>query len=365
MDSSETHYLTYDPEEIYKEIQYAYMDSGGDVLYPGDEKEMLLRAVESIIVQAFAGVDNALRMTRLRYAMGDYLDLLGEDRFCTRNEARPANAVIEIQFLGTGNPGTIAAGTLLTADGEQMYTLVEEVAYTGYQKTVRVDIVAQKAGSAGNGLLSGTQMQFLIPQEAVGNVKCVEDASGGQAREDDESYRERIRTYGLVNITTGPKARYESVAKSVTSEIIDAEAINLSAGTVGIVLLLASESGSEAIIKNVKKALNTESERPLTDNVSVYLATGIAYSLNVRYKAETGSETAKALADVVADYQKWQDNTIGRAFNPDRLMAALYQAGATRVIWGAGSAFDGGNIAYTEIGNDEHCSGTITLEAIT
>ena len=36
-------------------------DAGGDVLYPGDEKEMLMRGVQSIIMQAFAGIDNALK----------------------------------------------------------------------------------------------------------------------------------------------------------------------------------------------------------------------------------------------------------------------------------------------------------------
>lgn len=365
MDSSETHYLTYDPDEIYKEMLYAYIENGGDVLYPGDEKEILLRSVQSVIVQSFAGIDNALRMARLRYAVGDYLNLIGEDRFCNRNEARSASATVEIKFMDTGKTGSIAAGTLLTADGEHMYALKEDVTQTGYQQTIRTEVEAQSAGSAGNGLLSGTQMQFLIPQSAVESVFCVEDASGGQDREDDDSYRERIRTFGLANITTGPKARYEADAKSVTSEIIDASAVNLGAGKVGIVLLLASESGADAIIKNVGKALSADSSRPLTDNVIVYQATEIPYTLNVLYRAESGSEIASAIANVVADYQKWQDNTIGRAFNPDRLMAAIYQAGATRVIWGDGSKFNGGDVAYAEIDPDAHCKGTISLGVIT
>lgn len=78
MDSSEIHYVTYDPEEIYKEMLYTYIESGGDVLYPGDEKEMLLRAVQSVLTQALAGVDHALRMATLRYATGEYLDLYGQ-----------------------------------------------------------------------------------------------------------------------------------------------------------------------------------------------------------------------------------------------------------------------------------------------
>lgn len=361
---TEIHYLTYDSEEIFKEMQYAYIDSGGDVLYPGDEKEILLRAVQSIMVQAFAGVDNALRMATLRYAAGEYLDLYGQNRGCTRIEAQAAQAAVEIKFRATGKTGIIEAGTPLTADGEHLYRLNEDVAQTGYQQTIRATVTANDTGSLGNGLLAGTQMQFLIPQTAVESVFCVQDAEGGQEREDDETYRERIRLYGLVNVTTGPKVQYEAAAKNVTSEILDARAVNLGAGKVGIALLLASDTGAAAIIHNVEEALNAKEARPMTDNVSVYRAAEIPYTLNVMYKAESGSGIASAIASVVADYQKWQDGTIGRAFNPDRLMAAMYQAGASRVIWGEGSAFNGGDVTYTEIDDNAHCKGTITLGVI-
>ncbi len=55
---------------------------------------------------------------------------------------------------------------------------------------------------------------------------------------------------------------------------------------------------------------------------------------------------------------------IGRAFNPDRLLAVIYQAGATRVTWGDGSNFNGGAVTYTEIGANQRCKGTITLTAL-
>lgn len=364
MDSSETHYLTYDPENIYREMQRAYIESGGDVLYPGDEKEILLRAVQSLMVQAFAGVDNALRMATLRYAQGDYLDLYGQNRGCIRIDAKNARATVEIKFRATGTARTIEAGTLVTADGERLYSLEDDVAQTGYQQTIRAKIVAKDSGSAGNGLLSGTQMQFLIQSNAVESVFCVEDAQGGQEREDDETYRERIRTFGLMNITTGPQVQYEAAAKNVTSEILDARAVNMGAGKVGIALLLASDVGSEAIIHNVEQSLSANDARPMTDDVHVFLASEIPYTLNVMYKAELGSGIASTIAKVVADYQKWQDGTIGRAFNPDRLTASMYQAGAIRVLFGDGSEFNGGDVTYTEINEVAHCKGTISIGVI-
>ena len=46
-------------------------------------------------------------------------------------------------------------------------------------------------------------------------------------------------------------------------------------------------------------------------------------------------------------------------------MAELYQAGAIRVMWGEGSAFNGdGEVTYTEIQANERCRGTITLAAL-
>ena len=52
VDNTEIHYLAYDPEEIWTEMAMTYIDAGGDVLYPGDEKEMLLRGVQAMITQS-------------------------------------------------------------------------------------------------------------------------------------------------------------------------------------------------------------------------------------------------------------------------------------------------------------------------
>ena len=94
MDNTELHYLAYDPEAIWEQMMINYVEAGGDTVYPGDEKYMLLRGVLADIVQVFAGVDNALRMQTLRYAIGEYLDVLGELRGCERIKATAATATV-------------------------------------------------------------------------------------------------------------------------------------------------------------------------------------------------------------------------------------------------------------------------------
>lgn len=364
MEDNELHYLTYEESEIWNDMVMAYIQAGGDVLYPGDEKEMLLRGVEQIIMQCFAGIDNALRMDTLRYAVRDYLDIYGEKRNCYRIQAAAAKATVTIVTNATGEAVNLPAGTAMTQNGSLFWTLDEDVWLTGSQETLTAAITASTPGIAGNGLQAGMEMGMVISNPAINSVVAATDASGGQDEEDDETYRERIRTYGLAAVTTGPEDQYEQAVKDVSSQILDAAAVNGGAGRVNIFLLPASGEGTAALIEAVEKALSAEDTRPLNDQVTVALATAKSYTLNVNYAVYTGQNVSAAITQAVNEYKAWQEQTIGRAFNPDKLKAALYQAGCNRVEFGEGSTFDGGAAEYTEIDEDEYCSGTITLAVI-
>ena len=366
MDNTEIHYLTYDPDTMLAEMIDAYRAAGGGPLWPGDEKEMLLQGVLSVMVQAFAGIDNALRMATLRYAVGEYLDIYGEKRNCVRISATQATATIRVTTIATGVAGTIPAGTAVTQDGETLYLTDEDIAISGSAQSLLATVTAEAAGSKGNGLLAGAQMQFLINYPGVTQVVCEVSASGGLDEEEDDNYRERIRLYGLAAVTTGPAEQYESAAKAVSSLILDAHAKNLTGGNVGIYLLLSDESTSTTVINAVTAALSPNDVRPLTDTLAVALATKKYYTLNVQYSGDGEYVNLDAnVAEAVEEYQKWQDQKIGRAFNPDRLKALMYQAGCTRVIFASGSTFDGGTAEYTEITDTQVCSGTISTEVIT
>lgn len=365
MDSTELHYLSYDPQAILEEMLTAYLMAGGETIYPGDEKEILLQAVLQIMVQAFAGIDNALRMDTLRYAVRDYLDLYGEKRGCERIPAAAAKATVKITLDATGVPGVIPADTALTANGELLYKTTVDLETAGTAQELTAEVVCGQNGTAGNSLLAGATLRPVGEIDGLVSIVCTVSASGGQDREEDEAYRERIRTWGLASVTTGPKQRYEAAAKAVSSEIVDARAVNLDDGEVGIYLVTESDDGQAAIIAAVEAALNDESARPLTDTVTVAMATKVTYTLEVEYSYEGGDGTQSKISAAVVEYQAWQDGSIGRAFNPDRLAALLYQAGATRVIWGDDSVFGSdGEVEYTEIEENEYCSGTISLAVI-
>ena len=364
MDDNELHYLTYEEGEIWDDMVMAYIQAGGDILYPGDEKEMLLRGVEQIIMQCFAGIDNALRMDTLRYAVRDYLDIYGEKRNCYRIQAAAAKATVTIVTNATGEAATLHAGTAMTQDGSIFWTLDEDISLSGSQETFTAGITASTPGIAGNGLTTGMEMGMVIQNPAINSVTVATDATGGQNEEDDETYRERIRIYGLAAVTTGPEDQYEKAAMEASSRVVDAAAVNGGAGKVNVFILPDSNDSTAALIAAVEAALSPDDVRPLNDQVTVALATAKSYTLKINYAVYSGQNVSAAISQAVNEYKDWQNKTIGRAFNPDRLKALLYQAGCNYVEIDASSTFDGGTAEYTEIDEDEYCSGTITLAVI-
>lgn len=365
MDTSELHYITYDPKEVWNLMTETYIEEGGEPLYPGDEKEILLRSVQAILTSFAARVDNAHRMATLTYARGKYLKEYGLKQKCVYIDAVAARAQVTMTFAAGGTARVIEAGTELTADGSLLWALENDIEITGTEQAIETTIVCQTAGTIGNGLRAGSQMQFLEGQD--GFVSCIvgSQASGGVDAEDEEVYRERIRNYGLASVTTGPANVYEQKARAVSSQIVDARAIRDAAGEVGVYLIIADGADWNSLQPSVEQALNPDNVRPLTDYVRVKQAGSIPYVLNVEVYYSQYAGIGDAVTDAVEEYQKWQDQRIGRDWDPNRLMAMLYQAGCDRVNWLSGSGINGGSsVIYTQGEENKRLSGTITLRVV-
>lgn len=329
MDSTELHYVNYDPEKTWDEMMRAYIAAGGDILWPGDEKEILLRSVLACTTATMAKVDNAIRMATWRYATGEYLKVYGENKECEYMEAVEATAPVTITFRAGGTPKTIPAGRMLTADGSVIYLLTEDIQQTGTAQTVNTTVQCQIAGTIGNGLNAGSQLQFVESVDGFISAIVSEDASGGMDAEDMEAYRERIRTSGPG--IAGSYRMYESLALSVSPQVTDAKALNEGAGNVGVYIIVASGANSDNLISSVVGVLSPETARPLNDHVTVALADTVPYALYVRATFSTGNNGQNGVSDAVAAYQAWQEQKIGRAFDPFNLIARLYSLGAERV----------------------------------
>ena len=359
-------YLKYDPDELWQGMQETYVACGGDILYPGDPVEIGLRAALAMSVQLLASVENRIRSRTLRHAQGENLEELGEDRSCPVIADSAASGRVEMHFKATGMARTIAAGEMMTADGVRFYATVDDIILTGYEQSVGAKIECTQAGSLGNGIAEGTQMQLVKNDASLSSITVIEAISGGNDREDDESYRARIQSDNMRSVTTGPSGAYEALALGVSSEILDARTLNDGPCAVCTYLVFADGADKDSLIQQVLAAQNPKDKRPLDDQVSAVEATERSYTLNISFALPDSAtaQTAQAVADAVSDYQTQQDKVLGMAFNPEILVAKLYTAGATRVIIGEGSTFNGGAAQYTQIPEEEYCRGSVNMHQL-
>lgn len=352
------HYVEYDPEETWNDMHAAYINAGGDALYPGDEKEMLLRAVLAIGTAIMAKVDNALKMDTLEYAQGQYLDLYGGKRNCPRIAAVEATATVQIVFQATGRARTMAAGTEMTADGTLIYATTEAITRTGAAQTVEVGVVCRTAGTAGNALPQGTQMQLIQSDPAVTGITVTAGATGGIDEETDEAYRARIRRTSLASVTTGPAQQYESAAMAASAQVLDAKAFNGGAGVVEVLLIVDDDADAEDVIAEVETALSAKNVRPLGDQVTVEEAEAVEYTVNLTVTVSPDTPLTGDIQETVDAWQDWQDNTIGRAQNLDRLLGMLYMIGCAQV------SIQNNPWPYVDIGSKQRGKGTVNVGVV-
>lgn len=367
MADAELHYLTYDPDEIWETMLDVYLEQGGDILYGGDEKEMLLRSVQEVIVLALAAIDNALRMATIKYAQGDYLKLLGEERGCEYMDAQPARTTLRITFKAGYAAQTIAAGATFTADGAMMYTTDAGIDYAGQATTVDVGITCTEAGSRGNGVPAGTVMRSTQGLAMIELARTLDATADGRDAEDMDDYRERVRQAQFLAVTTGPVEQYKARTLAATTELHDATVLQGGPGVVDIYLLLKDTAVADQVIKTVKEALSAENVRPLTDTVNVQKALELTYNIDAEYKLPAGTLTTsqQAMQDAADEYTAWQDTAMGRAFDPYQLVANLYRAGAERVKLLDSSKVGGKPLEYTAVDQKTRCNGTVKLSEAT
>lgn len=382
------HYLSCDPEAMWDEMNRIYRENGGDILFAGDEKSILLRTVQQALVTAYAAFDNAARMRTLRYAVGDYLDLIAEKMRLKRNPEEPATTRLKVTIRDAVGSVSIPAGSLFSFNGILTFETTEYAATITAGEEVTLIIPAQctEPGEAGNGLEAGTTLNPIEATAHIVRVETVSETTGGREREDDEAFRARLLESTFTDTVTGPALMYNAKAMSVSSGIIDASAVadntfapgspeigveyGLERGQVLVTLLFGdtvSEVDKRTITDAVYETLRRDDERPLTDCLIVQEAGVMEFSLHVRYMIREGAATdaVTGIMAAVAEYREWQTTKIGRAFDPYKLTSMLYNAECSRVEITDESTVDGQPCRYMQIPKTKRLIGEITMEEIT
>lgn len=179
--------------------------------------------------------------------------------------------------------------------------------------------------------------------------------------ESDADFRRRIQLSPEGYTTAGSEQSYVSHGLSADGDVADISAVSTQPGAVTVYVLSRSGDGaaSEALLAAVTQALNAETVRPMTDQVTVQSASIVTYSISAELVLLPGPDGALVHAAALAATQAYAtaQHAMRRDVTLSGIYAALHQPGVQRVELAAPTA----NLVIGD-GEASYCTGiTLTI----
>ena len=153
--------------------------------------------------------------------------------------------------------------------------------------------------------------------------------------ESDDDYRYRIQMSLDSYTTAGSKESYIYHGLSADGDVKDIEPVSPSPGVVTIYVLSRTGDGSasEELIEKVGAALNEESIRPLTDQVTVQSAAILNYTIDAELVLLPGPDQSVVQAAAVSALTEYTEaqKKLGYDITLDGIYKALRQTGVQKV----------------------------------
>lgn len=153
--------------------------------------------------------------------------------------------------------------------------------------------------------------------------------------ESDDDYRYRIQMSLDSYTTAGSKENYIYHGLSADGDVKDIEPVSPSPGVVTIYVLSRTGDGSasEELIEKVGAALNEESIRPLTDQVTVQSAAILNYTIDAELVLLPGPDQSVVQAAAVSALTEYTEaqKKLGYDITLDGIYKALRQTGVQKV----------------------------------
>ena len=222
---SELNFIETDAKEISDTVLEELESGVNEPLYPGDERRIYGEALAQVVVTVYNTVNDACRQKMLRYARGEVLDALGENRDVTRLD--PTYATTTLRF-GVSEPVAsniiIPAGIRVTGDYMHYFLTDSTVVLYAGQSFVEVTATAENGGSEYNDIAPGIIETIVDVSDVplIDYVTNIDATAGGGDEEGDEAYRERIREAENRLSTAGTAKAYKYWALSSNPLVSDA-----------------------------------------------------------------------------------------------------------------------------------------------
>ena len=337
-------FLDYDAQTIHDQIIGYLQSAAGEVFPEGDERRIFAEAMTAYMLAILADVDDVAKQKMLRYARGEVLDALGEMYGCERIVAESATCTLRFSIdAAVSYDLVVPAGTVASTPDGYAFTTDEDATISAGSTYADVAATAEEEGSEYNEYVAGSVTVIRSALAFVASVTNTDTTSGGTDGEPDddegnESFRERIKLMQNATNTAGTESSYIAFAMAADENVVDVQVPNLDEAYTVYVYVVKSggEQFSENELAVIQAACDADDVRPLGDLVEVRNAVQDAYAIDVSYTCAAEDEAAVVAAiegagGAIDAYQEWQDETIGRAIQPQKLMALMFAAGAETV----------------------------------
>jgi phage-related baseplate assembly protein len=342
-----------DAEKIVTNILTRLQEDVSETLYPGDERRMFAQAAASLLVTCYNTMEDNARQSLLRYARNNVLDLIGETYGCTRLAEHKATTTLRFSATSTAESDiTVPAGTRASNEAGLTFVTNEDAIIPTGSTYIDTLATAEAGGILYNNLLIGTINVLIDSVPYISSVTNTVITKNGTDKEKDENYRERIRLALSAISTAGGKASYIYWAKSVSTDISDVFLPEPPTPNT-IQIYIAKKDGQipdAALIQQVYDAVTADDVKPMGDLVTVSAPSVSMYDIDIKYyvSSKNATEAIKAIEDseyvltngdkikgAIEQYRLWQDSTIGRDINPDKLISLLMSPAGDHSVPGA------------------------------
>lgn len=336
----EVEFVDTDTEALVNKLIAGYEEITGRTLYPADPVRAFILWLASVIIQERVNINESAKQNLPRYATGQNLDSLSEI-FHNTYRLQPTAARTTLGFSITtalDKEYVITDEIEVTVDGYINFVTTGYLTFPAGETYAEVEAVCTTLGEDGNGFTPG-QVSRLVTEEFLyfKEVANTTETAGGSGEESDTEFYNRLRESEETYTTAGPKGSYIYHAKTVSSQISDVSAESPTPGNVDVrILLYGGQMPGEELIKEVKKHLDADNIRPLTDNVTVAAPEVIEFDIEAAYYIQKGKEIntkeiQRAVDLAVESYKLWQTSKMGRDINPSYFNSLIMNAGIKRV----------------------------------
>lgn len=327
-------------EEMVNDFETDYEEKNGEeiTLYPGNYIKLLINATAGMFSQLAYVMQERYRQNFLKYSHGAALRNLGA--LVGYAETGEENAQATLRFTVSEKQNRdikVPQGTLVTAGDQVYFATNEEVIIPAGTEHADTVATCTETGDGGNGYLPGQINIIVNPIAYVDGVKNLTESAGGRGTFNADELRENIYNSPDLFSVAGPEPEYIELVKRYSGNIVDARIDTTEDATVKIYVLL--QNGNVPDKEKLKDILNyiiDQKKKVDTDRIEILAPEIVEYSIEATYyisydQKETEATLKEEIEDAVEEFRDHTMGKIGRAINPNMMVAYMNAAGASRI----------------------------------